>query len=239
MTSATTADPASALTVLFGTAEGTAVPLVALPDAVSANLGRALGSLPPPAREIAVREVRAAAAGLLDINLVDLLLEGWRQYRDLTSAAQSTLASPGRSAVVRLAEHRVTAEQQPQVSVLVNGQQASTIRFRVSVVLDISALLATIKAGLLVAVDAGRCDISVTLAIDDVEVVTKQARLELPGAIECTPGIRLLAAVWYPAVEEGSPTSVAPRPAHPPLGSAASRSVTHPRTSPAAEWWEQ
>ncbi len=238
MTSATTADPASALTVLFGTAEGTAVPLVALPDAVSANLGRALGSLPPPAGEIAVREVRAAAAGLLDINLVDLLLEGWRQYRDLTSAAQSTLASPGRSEVVRLAEHRVTAEQQPQ-GVLVNGHQAATIRFRVSVVLDISALLATIKAGLLVAVDAGRCDISVTLAIDDVEVVTKQSRLELPGAIECTPGIRLLSAVWYPAVEEGSPTSVAPRPAHPPLGPAASRSVTHPRTSPAAEWWEQ
>ena len=231
MTSATTADPASALTVLFGTAEGTAVPLVALPDAVSANLGRALGSLPPPAREIAVREVRAAAAGLLDINLVDLLLEGWRQYRDLTSAAQSTLASPGRSVVVRLAEHRVTAEQQPQVSVLVNGQQTSTIRFRVSVVLDISALLATIKAGLLVAVDAGRCDISVTLA--------KQARLELPGAIECTPGIRLLSAVWYPAVEEGSPTSVAPRPAHPPLGPAASRSVTHLTRGPAAEWWEQ
>jgi hypothetical protein len=239
MTSATTADPASALTVLFGTAEGTAVPLVALPDAVSANLGRALGSLPPPARAIAVQEVRAAAAGLLNINLVDLLLEGWRQYRDLTSAAQRTLASPGRSEVVRLAEHRVTAEQQPQVSVLVNGQQATTIRFRVSIVLDISALLATIKAGLLVAVHAGRCDISVTLAIDDVEVATKQARLELPGAIECTPGIRLLSAVWYPAVEEGSPTSVAPRPADPPVGPAASRSVTHLKTGPAAEWWEQ
>ena len=44
MTSATTTDPASALTVLFGTAEGTAVPLVALPDAVSANLGSRLSA---------------------------------------------------------------------------------------------------------------------------------------------------------------------------------------------------
>lgn len=239
MTSATTADPASALTVLFGTAEGTAVPLVALPDAVSANLGRALGSLPPPAREIAVREVRAAAAGLLDINLVDLLLEGWRQYRDLTSAAQSTLASPGRSAVVRLAEHRVTAEQQPQVSVLVNGHQAATIRFRVSVVLDISALLATIKAGLLVTVHAGRCDISVTLAIDGIDVAATQARLELPSAIECTPGIRLLAAASYAAEAEGSPTAVVPRPAHPPLQPAGRPSVARTKTGPAAEWWEQ
>ena len=239
MTSATTADPASALTVLFGAAEGTAVPLVALPDAVSANLGRALGSLPPPAREIAVREVRAAAAGLLNINLVDLLLEGWRQYRDLTSAAQSTLASPGRSVAVRLAEHRVITEQQPQVSVLVNGQQVSTIRFRVSVVLDISALLATIKAGLLVTVHAGRCDISVTLAIDGVDVAAKQARLELPAAIECTPGIRLLAAAWYPAEPEGSPTAATSRLAHPPPRPAVLSSVIHAKSGLAPEWWEQ
>jgi hypothetical protein len=210
-----------------------------LSAAASANLGRALESLPPPARAIAVQEVRAAVAGLLNINLVDLLLEGWRQYRDLTSAAQRTLASPGSSEVVRLATHRVTAEQQPQVSVLVNGHQAATIRFRVSMVLDISALLATIKAGLLVTVHAGRCDISVTLAIDGIDVAAKQARLELPGAIECTPGIRLLAAASYAAEAEGSPTAVVPRPAHPPLQPAGRPSVARTKTGPAAEWWEQ
>jgi len=239
MTSAATVPPPSALTVLFGTAAGTAVPPAVLSAAASANLGRALEGLPPPAREIAVREVRAAAAGLLDIDLVDLLLEGWRQYRDLTSAAQSTLASPGRSEVVRLATHRVTAEQQPQVRVLVNDHQAATIQLRVSVVLDISALLATIKAGLLVSVDAGRCDISVTLAIDGIDVAARQARLELPGAIECTPGIRLLAAASYAARAEGSPTAVVPRPARPPLQPADRPSVARTKTGPAAEWWEQ
>jgi hypothetical protein len=239
MTSTATAPPPSALTVLFGTAEGTAVPPATLPAAASVKLRRALKRLPPPARAIAVQEVREAAAGLLDINLVDLLLEGWRQYRDLTSAAQRTLASPGSSEVVRLATHRVTVEQKPQVSVQVDGAQAATIEFGVSVVLDITALLATIRAGLLETVHAGRCDISVTLAIDGVDVTTKQARLDLPGAIECTPGIRLLAAASYAAEAEGPPTAVVPRPAQPPLQPAARPSVARTTTGPAAEWWEQ
>ena len=239
MTSAATVPPPSALTVLFGAAGETAVPPAILPAAASASLGRALKRLPAPARAIAAQEVRDATAGLLDINLVDLLLEGWRQYRDLTSAAQRTLASPGSSEVVRLANHRVTAEQKPQISVLVNGGQAVTIQFSVSVVLDVSALLATIKGGLLVTVHAGRCDTSVTLAIDGVDVAAKKARLELPGAVECTPGIRLLPAASYAAGAEGSPTAVVPRPAHPPLQPAARPSVARTKTGPAAEWWEQ
>jgi hypothetical protein len=161
------------------------------------DLDRALGDLPAAAREAAVTEVRAAAAGLLEIDLIELLLTGWRQYRDLTSAARRTLAAPGTSELVSVVKHRVTATQEPRVDVLVNGQLVATVRVGVSVVFDVSALLAGISAGRLVKVHAGRCDITATVAIDSVDVAAGHTTLELPVVIPVTPGVRLLAAADY------------------------------------------
>lgn len=106
---------------------------------------------------------------------------------------------PGSSELVRLATHSVHVAREPYVSVLVDGRLIATVRLSVSVVFDVSALLAGISAGRLVAVHAGRCDITGTLAIEGVEVASGQASLDLPGVIPLTPGVRLLPAEEYPA----------------------------------------
>jgi hypothetical protein len=59
--------------------------------------------------------------------------------------------------------------------------------------------VAGISAGRLVALHSGRCDITATLSIQGADVVTRQARLELPGAVPLSPGIRLLPVGDYPA----------------------------------------
>jgi hypothetical protein len=89
--------------------------------------------------------------------------------------------------------------REPYVRVLVDGRLIAAVRFSVSVVFDVSALLAGISAGRLVAVHAGRCDITGTLAIEGVEVASGRATLDLPGIIPLTPGVRLLPAEEYPA----------------------------------------
>jgi hypothetical protein len=94
-TTPTTARPNTAIGLLFGTGESAADSLPILSDATNANLDRALQKLPPAARVTAVKEVKATAADLLDFNLVDMLIAGWRTYHDLTSAARRTLAEPG------------------------------------------------------------------------------------------------------------------------------------------------
>jgi hypothetical protein len=189
----------SALELLFGPAEDANVPLAILSAEAHGNLGRALENLPPETRDIAANEVRSASIGLLNIDLIELLIAGWRQYRDLTSAARRTLKEPGSSELVRLATHSVHVAQERYLKVLVDGRLTATVRFIVSVVFDVSALLAGISAGRLVAVHAGRCDITGTLAIEGVEVASGQATLELPGVIPLTPGVRLLPAEDYPA----------------------------------------
>jgi hypothetical protein len=190
-TTPATTRPNSAIGLLFGPAEIAAGSLAILSDTASANLGRALQGLPPAAHAAAVKEVKATAAGLLDINLIDMLVAGWRTYHDLTSAGRRTLAQPGSKELVSLVTHRVTAEQEPSIEVLVNGQPVVTVRLKFSADFDVSALLAEITEGRLVAIHTGRCDISATLAVDNIDLASGQTRLELPGAIPVTPGIRL------------------------------------------------
>jgi hypothetical protein len=240
-TTPATTRPNTAFGLLFGPAQVAADSLAILSDATDANLDRALRGVPPAARATAVKEVKATAAGLLDINLIDMLIAGWRTYRDLTSAARRTLAQPGSKELVSLVTHRITAEQQPYVRVLVNGQPVVTVQLKFSVDFDVSALLAEITEGQLVAIHTGRCDITATLAVDDIGVATGQTRLELPGAVPVSPGIRLLPAADYPSgpgqpgatpavprVQQAQPAVLSPVPVAPP-----SQSVT-----PGGEWWE-
>ncbi len=208
MTTAVPPVPPTALALLFG-------PAADSPDAIArriasadpARLGRALEGLPKATREAAVREVAAAAGSLLDVNLIDILVAGWRKHQELTFAARRTLAVPGSTELVQLATHRVTETQLPYVSVLVDDHHVATLNLDLSVVFDVSALLAGISAGRLVALHSGHCDITAALALEGTDLVTRQIRLELPGVISLGRGIRLLPAQDYPPGVEQAETA--------------------------------
>jgi len=130
-----------------------------------------------------------------------VLVAAWRKHQDLTAAARRTLAAPGSTELVDLAGHRVTATQEPYISILLDGHRVATIRFELTLVFDVSALLAEIHAGRLAALHSGRCGITGALAVQGIEVVSRQAHLDLPGIIPLRQGMRLLPADDYPADE--------------------------------------
>ena len=155
-----------------------------------------------------MRETAATAAGLLDVDLTRLLVAGWRTHRDLTGAARRTLAAPGSTELVDLIRHQVTTAQHPSVTVLVDGRQVATIRLSLTVEFDISALVAGIKAGLLVAVHSGSCEVTARLAVEENDVLTASTHYDLPGVLAVRPGIRLLPAADYPAgAQPGQPAA--------------------------------
>ena len=198
--------PDTVLTLLFGPDEHV---LDTLTQAIvyagtGGNLDRAVEKLPQAARDAAAREVTAATAGMLDINLIDVLVAGWRKYQDLTSAARRSLAAPGSTELVQLVTHRVSASQQPYVAILVDGHQVATIRLGLSVIFDVSAVLARVRAGRLVGVHTGSCDMTATLAIDDIDVASKRAHLDLPGEIALRRELRLLPDRDYPPSENNA-----------------------------------
>ncbi len=205
MTTTVQAGPGTAANLLFGPGANAAEALAQQILSAPTGLDQALERLPEATRHAAVREAAAAAAGLLDVDLDGLLLAGWRAHRDLTGAARRTLAVPGSTELVDLIRHQVSVAQEPSVAVLVDGRQVATIQLGLSVDFDISALVAGIKAGLLVAVHAGTCDLTATLAIQGTDVLTATSHFDLPGVIRVSPGIPLLPAGDYPAAGPARP----------------------------------
>jgi hypothetical protein len=203
MTSPQPPRPPTFLTWLFGPGDATQGLTRAIVSAgAHGKLGRALGHLRKEARSAAIRDIAAAAAGLLDVDVGHELITGWQKHRQLTAAAQRTLATPGSTELVDLVEYQVTSSQEPYVSVLIDGHQVATVQLGITVVFDITGMLAKITAGRLVAVDSGDCDITATMAIDGVEVITRQTRLRLPGAVPLHGGIRLLPeSAYLPAAQ--------------------------------------
>jgi len=122
--------PHTALDLLFGPGSDTPQGLSSqiLSADAGGSLGRALDNLPGAAREAAIREATAAAAGFMDVDLIGTLVAGWRQHQDLTAAAQRSVATPGGIELVNLAVHQITMNQHPSVIVLVDGLRVAAIQ---------------------------------------------------------------------------------------------------------------
>ena len=210
----TTAGPDGVLTaadLLFGSSEDAHEALTRHVMSSGRSLARALVRLPRVTREAAVREAAVAAAGLLKVDLMDVLLAGWREHRDIFSAARRTLVTPGSKELVGLAPHRVSTVQQPAVSILVDGHRVHTLQLGLSIIFEVTGLVAGISAGRLAGVHAGRGEIGVALTVHELEVLTKRSHLELPGAMALKSGFRLLPASEYP--DEAPATWAASTPA--------------------------
>jgi hypothetical protein len=193
----------TALDLLFGPDTDAAKTLAdkILSPGAGQDIGRALGHLSEMTKKAAAREAATTVAALLKVDLMGVLVRGWREHRDIVSAARRTLAAPGSTEVVNMSTHEVTLQQRPSIGVLVDGQQVATLQLGLSIVFDVDALVLGISGGRLVAVHSGNCDITATLAIQGTDVLTRNAHLELPGVVSLRRGIRLLSTGQYPPGE--------------------------------------
>jgi hypothetical protein len=193
MTTAGESSTPTALDLLFGPQADAAQILAGeiLSPGGDRNLNHALAHLPETTRKAAAQEAASTSAALLEVDLIGVLVSGWRMHRDIVSAARRTLAAPG-TELVSMIGHEVTADQRPSISVLVDGRQVATLQLGLSVVFDVNALLLAISGGRLVAVHSGSCEITVALAVQGTDLMVRHAHLELPGVIPMRQGIRLL-----------------------------------------------
>ena len=197
----TTAAPDGVITaadLLFGSNEKAQEALARHVMADGRAFARSLVHLPRVTREAAVREAAVAAAGLLKVDLIEVLVSGWREHHDVFSAARRTLETPGSKELVGLAPHRITTVQQPAVSILVDGRRVHTLQLGLSIFFEVTGLVAGIHAGRLAGIHAGRGDLGLALTVHELEVLTKRSHLELPGVRSLQRGFRLLPASAYP-----------------------------------------
>jgi hypothetical protein len=195
----------TAADLLFGSTEGAHEALTRQVMSAGRTTARAFERLPRVTREAAVREAAAVAVGLLKVDLMEVLVSGWREHRDIFTAARRTLDIPGSKELVGLAPHRITTVQQPSVGILVDNHRVHTLQLGLSIFFEVTGLVAGIHAGRLAAVHAGRGDLGLALTIHELEVLTKRTHLELPGVKSLQRGFRLLPASAYPDESHGHP----------------------------------
>jgi hypothetical protein len=179
--------------VLFGDTAPAAV-VAGTPGwrAVVDGLDLALSAVSPAGRVFASAEVASALAELLELDVADVLIGGWRTHRSLIEAAAATRDDPEASEIVRLATHRIGAAHRPYVEVVVNGATIATVDFELSVELDIDAVLATVRRARLVAVHGGRLTMSVTLTAAGRELVSRAVTLDPAVTVSLGDGVTLL-----------------------------------------------
>ena len=205
MTTATAipTQPVTAALFLFGDNQADSVDALAhtlREHGVVGSLGEGAKRLSGAGRKAANDQVAAVAQGLLDLDLGGLVIAAWGKWADLTAAAKRTFATPDSSEVVELAVHTITSSHHPSVELLVNDVHVATVRFELAVKFVIKGLVATVQHGRLVAVHAGDCDLTATLAAESRQLAKREAHLELPVLVRLGSGLPLLHGVVAPTV---------------------------------------
>ncbi|HEY2519011.1 MAG TPA: hypothetical protein VGJ19_02800 [Streptosporangiaceae bacterium] len=158
--------------------------------------GGELARLTRQGRDAAEEQLASAAAGLLDLDLGDLLIYGWRTRKRIVNAARQTRQAPGRREIVQLGTHRVTSAHEPTIDLLVDGVNVHTFRFQLTVVFDIEVAALVIWNGLLTALKTGDCEVTGSLSLEvpggNVDLVKARRRISPHLVIAIGHGIPLL-----------------------------------------------
>ncbi len=183
MTTNTTTQPVTALGFLFDDGSGVET-AAALGRTLHehAVVGSALRGIRHLASSVAAtvdEEFGAVADTMLELDLGDVLVTGWRKHADLVESARRTLAAPGSEEVNALASHRVASTYRPHVDLYVDGLLVNSFEFQLEVVFDLTGLAAVVKAGALVSLRGGDCTLGATLRLEGATLAHRRQRLDL------------------------------------------------------------
>lgn len=168
---------------MFGPATGDAAPLAAI--------ARAAGGLE-------WRALYERSFDVLDINVVDVLVGGWKKQNEVRELLQATAADSTRTALVHLAEHTLESTHQPSIEVRSGGRAIARLSFKIEVAFEIEAVDLLLRRGRVEEVRPGRVSARGTVKVENSVIVERKlAPLTLPGKIVIQDG----AAASAPHVE--------------------------------------
>lgn len=148
----------------------------------------------PGGRTMVVQEITRAITGLLSIDVVDVVLGGWKRQHDLRAAARRTLADPDESEMVKLATHVIEMSENPSVDVVVDEVLAVTIPLHISVTATVDGLVAQVERGLLTALHSGTVEVKGRLKVRETTIGEASCTLDAEVDFDLGDGVALLAS---------------------------------------------
>jgi hypothetical protein len=131
---------------------------------------------------VAQAELDVALERACGTKLADILLRGWQAFAALEDAAEASMQYPGTEQPVELGDHAITAEQHPEIDVVVAGVPAVTVPLTVMARLELTDVVAVVAGGALVAIRGGRVAASIELLAAEVRLAEANASLDLDVA---------------------------------------------------------
>ena len=186
--------PIAVSTILFGGEENAVGALQETlgSSPVAGVLGTALAGLSTATRNAAVGELSTVISGLLSLDLAHILLAGWRKHGALVAAARRTATAPDTQELVEIVTHTINWSHDPYVELFIDELRVATVRLKLTLDLEVQALVATVARGHLVAVHTGRCTVRGALTTEEVRLAERTAHLELPLVLPLGSGVPLL-----------------------------------------------
>lgn len=141
-------------------------------------------------RAALAQEVLTAFRSIVHESVVDVVVDGWRRHRTLVEAAEASVRTRT-DQLVQLKPHRVTFGRDPSVDVFLSDIRVLTISGRLELTVQITDAVATVRAGRLVAVHAGRATASGTVALEGQRIASQSAHWHLPDLLKFEHGLDL------------------------------------------------
>ena len=161
--------------------------------------GGVLAALSPGGQADLYAQASAAVAGLLNLDVLDVLVGGWRKHRALVAAAQRTQAQPASTERVELASHRITTTHRPYLDINVNGATLAKVHLDLELTLDVETMVGTVTRTRLVGIEGGRCTVTAGLGCESVPLASRQLLFDPHLVLRLGDGIALLSEERRPA----------------------------------------
>ena len=121
---------------------------------------------------------------LLDLNVVDVLVGGWKAHQDVHRELGRTATDPSRTAMVQLTHHTIDSTHTPAIELRAQGRKVLEVSFPVELTLEIDAVRLTIRGGAIREIHPGEVKIRGTMKLENTVVLERQlSAITLPGRI--------------------------------------------------------
>lgn len=119
---------------------------------------------------------------LLDINIVDVLVGGWKAHQEVKRELEMTIADPTRAAMVALAHHSIDSTHTPAIEFRAQGRKLFTLSFPVELTFDVDAVDLTVRTGAIREISPGRVKVRGTVKLENTVLLERALTpIELPG----------------------------------------------------------
>ena len=138
------------------------------------------------------RAVTRSLGQALHVNLVDVLVSGWKTYAGLVEYTNRAEHPPGEISQVALEHRTISSSHEPHIDVLVGSRRVAEIHFAVELALEIDSVILTIQDAKIKEIATGKCVGKGTLKCEGAVLVEQKTReIELPGRITLGAGIAI------------------------------------------------